>query len=491
MQQPPPSPTGRAICYARVSTQEQVDGYSLDSQEAACIGYARAHGYIAVQVVREEGASGATLDRPALRAMLDDLSGVSALIVWRIDRISRSLRDLLGLVHDDLIPRGIRLLSVTEQIDVDSLTGRLMLGILGSFAEYERAVIRSRSMEGKRRRVRAGLWDGAAPYGYRIGEAGALEPSSEADVVHDLFRRYAHGDTITGLVHRLNERGIPSPRGSQWTRVSVGRILSNDSYIGHQRLGDETLRARHKPLVSAAVWRAVSERLEQARAMHPRQRASSWAPLYRCGHCGSGMGLQTSASSRGTAHTRYACAARLLLPTDMRHSAVSLARVKADDCLWAAVRERVIDGAIEQWLTAATNRAHDPILREREAELRNRLGELSRQVSYNLRAAREAAIDPLTLREENAPLLAEQQRVEAALATLATSVLATQDGRRLRAAIPADAALAVLSSMERRDLLLALIDRVDVLTTRWLRVWWRIPGTDPMDVMLPVRYRRT
>jgi len=133
-----PNGANRAIGYARVSTLEQAEeGISLQVQEDSIRAYAQLHGLELTDILSDRGESGKDLDRPAARELLARVRGgeVEALIAYRLDRLTRSPRDLFLIVDDELNPRGVELISVSEQIDTRTPGGRAMMEIMGIFAQ--------------------------------------------------------------------------------------------------------------------------------------------------------------------------------------------------------------------------------------------------------------------------------------------------------------------------------------------------------------------
>jgi len=170
----------KAVGYVRVSTEEQArEGLSLDAQEEKIRAYCTAKGWRLVRIYRDEGFSGKDLNRPALQEMLRDLKadGIQAVVVAKLDRLTRSVRDL-GYLIDDLFD-GVALASVEESLDTTTAGGRFVLNILGAVAQWERETISERTRNTLRFKREHGEWVGRIPYGFKIGPDGRLMEDPE------------------------------------------------------------------------------------------------------------------------------------------------------------------------------------------------------------------------------------------------------------------------------------------------------------------------
>jgi site-specific DNA recombinase len=219
-----------AVGYARVSTQEQAEhGVSLDAQRARLEAIAKGQAMTLAEVFVDDGFSGSTMDRPAMQRLvaLIDRREIEAVFVVKLDRLSRSLRDMLELV--ELCDRtGTRLVSASESLDTGTAMGRAMLQIVSVFAQLERGMVSERTsaaLDFKRRQRRV---YGAVPFGYRRdrpGKGAALVPIAEEIAAIDEMRRmHAAGSTYREIAEMLEARGI-APRGKRWYPASVRAVL--------------------------------------------------------------------------------------------------------------------------------------------------------------------------------------------------------------------------------------------------------------------------
>jgi len=239
----------RAIIYARVSTEEQENNFSLPSQVEACRRYASEHGMQMVAEVQDV-ASGATLDRPGLSRIreLARKRMIDAVVVYALDRLSRNTAHLL-LLLDELRSAGVAPHTVNRGESGDTPEARMMNTIEAAFAEFERLKIKERMQRGKRQKAASGLavGEGSAPYGYRWEGRGkerrlVIVPE-EAEIVKTIFAWSIEGDGIPRIVERLAALNIPPPSQAisanksrripeRWSTSGVGGILNNLTYTG-------------------------------------------------------------------------------------------------------------------------------------------------------------------------------------------------------------------------------------------------------------------
>jgi len=202
----------KAVGYIRVSTDEQArEGLSLDAQEEKIRAYCTAKGWRLVRVYRDEGFSGKDLNRPALQEMLRDLKadGIQAVVVAKLDRLTRSVRDL-GYLIDDLFD-GVALASVEESLDTTTAGGRFVLHILGAVAQWERETISERTRNTLRYKRERGEWVGRIPYGFKIGPDGRL--TEDPEEIRNIQR-----------MKRLRRRGQSYREIAERCGVSVGLV---------------------------------------------------------------------------------------------------------------------------------------------------------------------------------------------------------------------------------------------------------------------------
>jgi len=245
----------KTIAYLRVSTDKQADhGVSLDAQRAKVEAYASLYDLELVEVIVDAGVSAKTLNRPGLSRALEMLASgeAGALLVAKLDRLTRSVRDLDTLIHKHLA--NVALLSVSEQIDTRSATGRMILNVIASISQWEREVIGERTKEAIAvKQAKGEKIGGSMPYGYILASDGKTlvqgGPESEGlDVFRELMAR--PDLSLRGIARELTARGV-KPRGKAWYASGVSNIIRAESRRNNQNQ-KQTIGATHGQARSAA-----------------------------------------------------------------------------------------------------------------------------------------------------------------------------------------------------------------------------------------------
>src|SRR5258707_13329637 len=221
----------RAVAYLRVSTEKQADkGVSLDAQRAKVEAYAQLYELELVEIVVDAGVSAKTLDRPGLRRALEMLKArqAEALLVVKLDRLTRSVVHLGQLVEDYFADGKLALLSVGEQIDTRSAAGRLVLNVLASVSQWEREAIGERTSAAMQHKASVGEYTGGdLPYGYSLGADGErlVENPQEQRVLSTARTLRGAGLSLRSVARELNAQGFRSRTGPQFAHVQVARML--------------------------------------------------------------------------------------------------------------------------------------------------------------------------------------------------------------------------------------------------------------------------
>ncbi len=196
--------------YLRVSTDRQAEeGYSLGIQQEKLTAYLDTmSGDISYEVVCDDGYSGGDLNRPGIQRIIEEAEAdaITHVVVMKLDRLSRSLKDTIYLIEDILLPHNVAFISLYESFDTSTPFGRAMIGILSVFAQFERENIYERTRSGMQKRVENGYWPGGGrvPFGYDYDPAqGILVPNSDADRVRYIYDQYLSGAGLQTIADQL------------------------------------------------------------------------------------------------------------------------------------------------------------------------------------------------------------------------------------------------------------------------------------------------
>ncbi len=218
----------KVIGYIRVSTDEQAQsGVSLEAQRAKLEQYAELYDLDLVEVVIDAGVSAKNLNRDGLKAALLALDGGQAagLLVAKLDRLTRSVRDLSDLLEKYFGTR-YALLSVAEKVDTSSAAGRMILNIMATVSQWEREVIGERTSAALQHKIAQGQHVGSPALGFKMSDGQLEQDQAELAVVQRVFELRGAGLTLQAIADTLNHEGIATKRGGKWHPSTVTYILS-------------------------------------------------------------------------------------------------------------------------------------------------------------------------------------------------------------------------------------------------------------------------
>ncbi|WP_204194355.1 recombinase family protein [Staphylococcus sp. GDY8P47P] len=273
----------RIGAYIRVSTERQVEGYSIDGQITQIEQFCQFNGYDLVDIYADRGISGKSMNRPALQRMLQDAKNgkLDCVIVYKINRLARNTSDLLTIV-EELHRQNVEFFSLSERMEVKNSTGKLLLNILASFSEFERNTILENIYNGQHQRALEGYYQGNLPLGYNNipdNKKELMINQHEANIVKYIFESYAKGHGYRKIANALNHKGYVTKKGNPFSISAVTYILSNPFYIGkiqfakykdwndkrRKGLNDKPVIAegKHTPIISQSLWDKVQARKKQ------------------------------------------------------------------------------------------------------------------------------------------------------------------------------------------------------------------------------------
>jgi site-specific DNA recombinase len=309
----------RCAIYTRKSSAERLDlGLNtLDAQRQFCESYIASQageGWVALATRYDDGGfSGGSLDRPAVQRLTEDVAAghVDVVVVYKIDRLSRSLLDfstLLGRFE----ARGVSFVSVTQAFNTSQSMGRLTLNVLLSFAQFERELASERLRDKAAASRAIGLWTGGVrPFGYQVDKGRLAIDEGEAEIVRYVFRRFVQLRSVRHVARDLNGKGFRNKTGGAFTHTIVARMIRNRLYRGDLVYQGRVIPGKHAAIVTEGLWLNAREVGNQvATERRPSEGRSVPNPLKGLifGPAGNMFGLNTH-------HNRYGQRFRYYVPS--------------------------------------------------------------------------------------------------------------------------------------------------------------------------------
>ncbi|HCY8695423.1 TPA: recombinase family protein [Staphylococcus aureus] len=310
----------RVAIYVRVSTEIQsTEGYSITGQINQIEEYCQFNNFKVVDVYADRGISGKSMNRPALQRMLEDAKNghIDCVMVYKTNRLARNTSDLLKIV-EDLHKQNVEFFSLSERMEVSTSSGKLMLQVLASFAEFERNNIVDNIFMGQTIRAKEGYYQGNIPYAYdKVPDSKheLMINQHEANVVKYIFESYAKGHGYRKIANALNHKGYVTKKGNPFSISAVTYILSNPFYVGkiqfakykdwndkrRKGLNDKPVIAegKHTPIISQTLWDKVQARKKQVSEkpqIHGKG-TNILTGLISCPQCSASMSASTTVNT--------------------------------------------------------------------------------------------------------------------------------------------------------------------------------------------------
>lgn len=467
--------------YCRVSTVEQAEeGYSIDEQEQKLRAYCIAMGYQINRVAVDPGYSGASLDRPGIKEVIADVKHgrCKKVIVWKLDRLSRSQKDTLILLEDVFFPKSCAFVSLNENFDTATPFGRCIVGVLAAFAQMERENIRMRTMMGKQAAIRSGRYTGpCAPFGYQYqrnvnGKREIVPDPYTAMIVKEIYAMYNAGASLYMIAqHCMDSYGLfKNLKSLPATRI--GRIMRNPVYAGHVHIGAEVFEGMHEALVSMETWQAANARLDgNTHAFDRKHRQGLLSGIVFCGCCGA----RVTSRYEGWGNERerkYICysvaktSPRMIVDPECQNRKDKPLVSELDEMILEEIRKLHAD-------PAAFDNLREKAEEDKAEPIAERLEEVEKQINRLLNLYQTGVVEL----EELQPRIADLKDERLRLSDRLQSVKEKEDGKlskasALEAARAFPAAVASGDPEQLRAIVRALIEKV-VINNGEVTIYWK------------------
>jgi DNA invertase Pin-like site-specific DNA recombinase len=337
----------RCAIYTRKSSEEGLEQEfnSLHAQREACEAFIASQKSEGWALVRDQyndgGISGGTLERPGLKQLLADVEDglVDVVVVYKIDRLSRSLMDFSKLV--EVFDRnGVTFVSVTQSFNTTTSMGRLTLNILLSFAQFEREVTAERIRDKVKASRMKGMWMGGyVPLGYDVVDRKLVVNEEEAAKVRMVFERFVEVGSATVLARELRKDGFRSKQGALIDKGYLYRLLNNRVYRGEAVHKGEAYAGEHEAIIDTRLWEQVHDIMgESPRKRANNSRTQTSALLKGLLFTATGAAMTPSSTKKGTRRYRYYVSMDLLKNRETPEDSIPR-RLPADTAEAAVVAE--------------------------------------------------------------------------------------------------------------------------------------------------------
>ena len=474
--------------YVRVSTQEQArEGHSLQEQEDRLRAFCTAKGWNIVRVYVDGGFSGANIERPELKRMLKDIDDgkIKTVLVYKLDRLSRSQKDTLHLIEEVFMKKGIDFVSMNENLDTSTPYGRAMIGILSAFAQLEREQIRERMEMGRAGRAKEGRFHGGGfnPIGYDYIDDDLIINEYEKMQIRKIYDMYVNEhQPVHAIKTALNEAGYTHTNGTKWTDTTVRSCLFTPLYKGDIVYKGHTYDGLHIPIYTQEEFdrimkeKDIRDTSKKGQRATPFKRSSLLSGMCWCGKCGARYyAKQNRKQSNGVVYKYYTCYSK----------GKSNPRMKmADDCDNKTYNTRDLDAIIldeikklsfDHNLVDTMVDSHDSTDVTAElTETQKRLDSVDEQISRLTDLFATGLIDMDMLQDKVAVLSEEKQKLTETIENLEASfeppVMTRDEAISIIDEINAKIENAPMD--ELRELLGALIDKIMIYDDT-IKIYWK------------------
>lgn len=470
--------------YIRVSTQEQAkEGYSIGEQKERLEKYTEAHDWIIYKIYTDPGFSGGSTNRPGLQQLIRDVKNkkVDKVLVYKLDRLSRSQKDTLFLIEDIFLKNDVDFVSMTENFDTSTPFGRAMIGILSVFAQLEREQIKERMQIGLDARAKEGYYHGGpyAPIGYEYKDGDLVINDYEALQVRKIYELAATGLPIYSVYKYMRDHNFTHKYG-KWTDSAVRSCLTSIVYTGKIQWKGELYPGRHEAIIDEETFNNMRDHILNRDVgkftKHPFQRTTLLGGIIFCGNCGARYYCKQNVSKKPgitpaqkyyTCYSRGKSAKSMIKDPNCKNKSWNIKDL--DRIVLDEIRKLVTDPEYMDTLIEENHSIDDGSERQ---TIIDRISNIDKQISKLIDLYQIGGIDFNSINEKIVLLNEEKSSLEFSLdnAPVSTPEISLEEAKKILTTF--SEIIDSATPEELRDLVHSLIDGI-VINGEDLEIHWK------------------
>ncbi|WP_436888057.1 recombinase family protein [Mammaliicoccus sciuri] len=282
----------RVAIYCRVSTLEQSrEGHSIDEQRKRLKAFCEVQDWKIHDEYIDPGYSGGNTSRPGLDKLMKDLENIDLILVYKLDRLTRSVKDLMNLL-EIFEQNNVSFRSATEVFDTTNAFGKLFITLVGAMAEWERTTIAERTKMGRQAATQKGIYTTTPPFYYDKVD-GKLVPNEKREIAEYIIRRALDGISIRGITEELTFSKYKPPKGKVWDKTTVTYVLTSPATRGHTKIGEVLVENTHEPIMDEDTYRLIKEKTKARTRTKKRSHITIFRNKLVCHQCGGKLTMNT------------------------------------------------------------------------------------------------------------------------------------------------------------------------------------------------------
>lgn len=294
----------KVAIYCRVSTLEQSrEGHSIDEQRKRLKAFCEVQDWEIYDEYIDPGFSGGNTSRPGLDKLMNDLDKIDLILVYKLDRLTRSVKDLMNLL-EIFEKNDVSFRSATEVFDTTNAFGKLFITLVGAMAEWERSTIAERTKMGRQAATQKGIYTTGPPFYYDKVD-GKLVPNEKREIADYIVKRALDGISIRGITEELTLSKYSPPKGKIWDRTTVSYVLTSPVSRGHTKIGDVLVKNTHEPIMNEETYQLIMEKTRSRTRTKKRSHTTIFRNKLVCHQCGKKLTLNTWRRKKKDGSYRY------------------------------------------------------------------------------------------------------------------------------------------------------------------------------------------